>query len=171
MASIVVQIILGIVFANWFEWAAHKYVMHDLGRRWRWLSWHWMQHHRNSALNKFHDKDYLKSPFDWNSRAKEILGLALLALCVSPVSLLAPVMYATMVTWTVLYYVTHAKSHRNPEWAKKYVPWHYEHHMGQAPDANFCVVMPLWDIILGTRVYHETDQHGRLVKFGRSMRK
>lgn len=33
----------------------------------------------------------------------------------------------------------HRRSHLEPEWAKKRIPWHYDHHMNSNQDANWCV--------------------------------
>ena len=55
------------------------------------------------------------------------------------------------------YFLIHRKSHLDPSWAKKYAPWHYDHHMGKNQDANWCVTFPLWDHILGTRKHYLKD--------------
>ena len=49
------------------------------------------------------------------------------------------------------YYLVHKQSHRDAAWAKRWVPWHYDHHMGPNQHANWGVTWPLWDHILGTR--------------------
>lgn len=38
------------------------------------------------------------------------------------------------------------------EWAKKHVPWHYDHHMGKNQDANWGVTTDWVDKLLGTRI-------------------
>jgi sterol desaturase/sphingolipid hydroxylase (fatty acid hydroxylase superfamily) len=43
----------------------------------------------------------------------------------------------------------------NPEWAKKHLRWHYEHHMGKDQNKNFCVTKPWFDWIMGTRVKYD----------------
>jgi len=50
------------------------------------------------------------------------------------------------------YFYTHRRSHLSPEWAKKRIPWHYDHHMNTNQDANWCVTKPWFDYIMGTRV-------------------
>ena len=52
------------------------------------------------------------------------------------------------------------------EWAKKNIPWHYEHHMGNNQDANWGVTNSFWDLLIGTRVKYlkkgnddETDKN------------
>jgi hypothetical protein len=39
----------------------------------------------------------------------------------------------------------------SPEWAKKRIPWHYDHHMNTIQDANWCVTRPWFDYLMGTR--------------------
>ena len=39
--------------------------------------------------------------------------------------------------------------------ARKAIPWHYDHHMGKNQNMNWCVVHPLADLIMGTRRKYE----------------
>ena len=55
------------------------------------------------------------------------------------------------------YYYVHRRAHLEPEWAKKTIPWHYDHHMNSKQDANWCVTKPWFDYILGTRVISSPD--------------
>ena len=59
----------------------------------------------------------------------------------------------TIFTYIAAYYYVHVKSHMDVKWAKKWIPWHYDHHMG-GKEANWGVLLPLIDKILGTRVYY-----------------
>jgi hypothetical protein len=45
----------------------------------------------------------------------------------------------------------------DPEWGKKTIPWHYDHHMNTNQDANWCVTKPWFDYISGTRVISSAD--------------
>ena len=57
------------------------------------------------------------------------------------------------------YYTVHKKSHLEPEWARKHLSWHYDHHMGPNQHSNWCVTRPWFDHILGTREpYVGTDR-------------
>jgi sterol desaturase/sphingolipid hydroxylase (fatty acid hydroxylase superfamily) len=40
----------------------------------------------------------------------------------------------------------------DPEWARKVVPWHVDHHLGPDQDKNWCVTKPWFDWVMGTRV-------------------
>jgi sterol desaturase/sphingolipid hydroxylase (fatty acid hydroxylase superfamily) len=59
------------------------------------------------------------------------------------------------------YLYTHRKAHLDPEWAKRHLKHHYDHHMGLDQDKNWCVTRPWTDIVLGTRVDYEYDERGR----------
>lgn len=36
------------------------------------------------------------------------------------------------------YYYIHRRAHLEPDWAKRKIPWHYDHHMNSNQDANWC---------------------------------
>jgi len=149
------QIFLGVLVGNGVEWLTHKFILHGLGRRRSSaFSFHWHGHHRTVRKLAYLEPDYLKPWYDWNGRTKEIAGLAFLAALCAPVSLWAPVLYGTLVVWTFLYYHLHRLSHLNPEFGKRWMRWHYDHHMGPNQNSNWGVVLPLWDILLGTRIHY-----------------
>ena len=142
---------LAIIYSHILEWVLHKYVLHGLGKNKKspWAS-HWHIHHRRSRQNNNYDKDYIKGFFDKTVRS-EILGLGFLSILHIPTIMISPLVYFALVVCGFRYYLIHKKSHLDPEWAKKNVPWHYDHHMGKAQDKNWCIVIPICDIILGTR--------------------
>ena len=57
-----------------------------------------------------------------------------------------------MVATAAAYWFIHKKAHHDPAWALRWVPWHVEHHMAQNEEANWGVVTPWVDWIMGTRV-------------------
>ena len=143
----------GMAYGNAGEWIMHKYVLHEIGRkRDSFWSFHWKDHHKNVRRNGFRDPDYdagFKLDSTLTKEAALLLGAAAAHLPLFP---LAPGF--TLGVWTpiALYFAIHTKSHLDPEWAKKYVPWHYDHHMGKDQDANWCITYPLADYVMGTRV-------------------
>lgn len=162
MLWMALQVVLGMVLGNLLEWVVHRYFLHGVGKRPRSiLSFHWRGHHRYSRTHGFRDPDYEESLWAWNGKTKEIAALAFLAALFSPVLFLAPWVYAGMFLWIFIYYFLHSYSHQNPEWAKKWMRWHYDHHMGRFQDANWGVVTPLWDWIFGTRKHYVFDEKGR----------
>jgi hypothetical protein len=55
------------------------------------------------------------------------------------------------------YYYVHRRAHLEPDWAKRTIPWHYDHHMNSNQDANWCVTRPWFDYVMGTRVVSSAD--------------
>ena len=145
-------IALGLIYANAGEWLIHKYVLHGLGRRrssfW---SYHWHEHHRHARKLDHRDPDYERSVFRWNAQGKEALGLVTLGLAHLVLLPSAPVFVVTVELGALRYYLVHKRAHRDPEWARARLPWHYDHHMGPNQDANWCVSWPWFDWVMGTR--------------------
>ena len=144
---------LGLLAANASEWAIHKYLLHDRGRkRGSFWSFHWHEHHGESRRNGHIDRAYKRPLFrEWNGQSKEAAMLAGSALLLAPIAPVAPFFYGALVYSTVNYYRKHKRSHLDPEWARKHLPWHYDHHMGPNQHANWCVTKPWFDDIMGTR--------------------
>jgi hypothetical protein len=145
-------IALGLIYANAGEWLIHKYVLHGLGRRrssfW---SYHWHEHHRHARKLDHRDPDYERTVFRWNAQGKEALGLVTLGLAHLVLLPSAPFFVVTVELSALRYYLVHKRAHRDPEWARARLPWHYDHHMGPDQDANWCVSWPWFDWVMGTR--------------------
>jgi hypothetical protein len=157
-----VSVFLGsLVYANFGEWFIHKYVLHGLGKSkdsmW---SFHWRGHHNACRKHDMIDPAY--GPLDpvedthgpyagLTAREKEALGLATIAVVHAP--LLALSMTFVLGVWLsiIAYYYVHARSHREPGWAQKWLPWHRDHHVLKNQDQNWCVTFPLADWVMGTR--------------------
>ena len=80
------------------------------------------------------------------------MGLILLALLHSPLYFLSLPFYLGLLYGGLGYYFVHKQAHLDPEWAKKHVPWHYDHHMGKNQDANWGVTTDWVDRLMGTRI-------------------
>ena len=140
-----------LIYANFIEWFFHKYILHGMGRR-RGSLWnfHW-QHHHTVRRHGYLDPDY-QNPFSaWKPQSKEIVALLGGGIVHLPVLVVAPLVYLSLVWSGMRYYYVHRKSHLDLEWARKHVPWHYDHHMNRDMDANWCVTRPWFDHLLGTR--------------------
>ncbi len=48
------------------------------------------------------------------------------------------------------YYRVHKRSHQDPEWGRRHLPWHVDHHLGPDQNANWCVTKPWFDYVMGT---------------------
>jgi sterol desaturase/sphingolipid hydroxylase (fatty acid hydroxylase superfamily) len=143
---------IALAVSNIAEWLIHKHVLHEQGRIKRsFWSFHWHEHHRNARANGFNDPDYERPVLAWNAQGKEAIGLVGMSLAVTPLFPIAPFFVLTSYYTSYRYYRIHKKAHQNPEWARKHVPWHYDHHMGPNQDANWCVTHPWFDNVMGTR--------------------
>ena len=144
---------LGMLHANAVEWLTHKYVLHGLGKHkgsmWR---FHWAQHHRIARKNGMYDKSYEEPFWRWSARGKEIAGIFGLALLHLPLIKVAPYFTIGVLFSSGNYLYRHRKAHIDVEWGKKHMPHHWDHHMGENQDANWCVSYPWLDWVLGTRL-------------------
>ena len=143
---------LGLAAANLTEWVVHKYVLHGLGQNKKsFWSFHWHTHHGNARKNGHLDSDYTGSVFEWNGQGKEALALVAGGVAMLPLLPVAPLFTMTVAYSSWNYYRKHKRAHLDPEWARRNLPWHYDHHMGPNQHANWCVTKPWADIVLGTR--------------------
>lgn len=156
--------IAGLAIANAFEWVAHKYLLHGTPRtgKPRWspspsnMKSHW-EHHREVRKTNFEDYGYVEGLKNWRTQ-NEVLSLAV------AVGVFAPLFYPVSKGMSLAvvyaagnYYYIHRRAHLEPEWAKKQIPWHYDHHMNTNQDANWCVTKPWFDYVMGTRVISSAD--------------
>ena len=156
--------ITGIVAANAFEWFAHKYVLHGIHRKGqarfspvpKSMKSHW-EHHREVRKQEFGDDGYLEGLDNWRTR-NELISLGIVATVFSVGSYKFSKGFA-LANWycAVNYFYIHRRAHLEPEWAKKKIPWHYDHHMNSNQDANWCVTKPWFDYVMGTRVISEQE--------------
>ena len=143
---------MGLLTANFIEWSFHKHVLHGLGKK-RDSAWsfHWHEHHRNAHRYDHRDPTYERSLLGWHGQSKEALALAAGWVLTLPALPVAPLFTLTLWYSGINYYRKHKRAHRDTDWAREHLPWHYDHHMGPNPDANWCVTRPWFDDILGTR--------------------
>lgn len=156
--------VAGLIFANGFEWVAHKYILHGTHRTGkprfspvpRSMKSHW-EHHREVRKVEFHDYSYVEGVSHWRTR-NEIISLAVVASAASCIFYpFSKGMAAASIYSAVNYYYIHRRAHLEPMWAKKKIPWHYDHHMNSNQDANWCVTKPWFDYLLGTRVVSSSE--------------
>lgn len=144
---------IGVVFSNAFEWYAHKHWLHEHAKSYRNSPFFsHMRHHKRVRQLGFEDTSYNESFLnneDIYFEKTSLVGLCAVTGLVAPV---AP--FFTLGTWYSAwnYYRCHSQAHKNPDWARANVPWHYDHHMNANQDANWCVTRPWFDYIMGTRV-------------------
>lgn len=151
LIKVIIQVILGIIYASILEWFIHKWLLHYLGKRDKNSIWrfHFKQHHRDSRKYEMIDSTYLIPWYTDKARAKEVLGLFLLFLVHLPLWFYCLPFAASISLYTLGYYLVHRKSHLDKEWGKKWLPHHWKHHM-KNQEQNWCVFIPIADYIFGT---------------------
>lgn len=156
--------IAGLAVANAFEWFAHKYVLHGVHRpgqpRYspvpKSMESHWA-HHREVRKQDFSDECYVEGIDHWRTR-NELMSLAVAAGVASVVFYpFSKGMALAAIYSAGNYYYVHRRAHLEPDWAKRTIPWHYDHHMNSNQDANWCVTRPWFDYVMGTRVVSSAD--------------
>lgn len=150
---------VGIFVANGLEWYFHKVWLHEFPSQYRNSPFFThIAHHKRARLNGFHDEGYaesmLKNAEIYNEKTA-LIGLAGAATIFLPV---APFFTAGLYYGLWNYWRVHTKSHLDPEYAKKRIPWHYDHHMTSNQNANWYVTRPWFDYIMGTRVTTEVSK-------------
>jgi len=139
------------IYSNFMEWFSHKYILHGLGKKKKsFWAFHWHDHHK--LVRKRHGVDPSYNTPNSGPVLKEKIVLFVLLLAHLPLFSMIPLFYLTLVYCTWNYYNVHKKSHTDVKWAKKHVPWHYEHHMGRDQDKNWCITKDWCDRIFKTRV-------------------
>ena len=149
---------IALIFANGFEWYAHKYILHGTPRPGEpryspiptSMKSHW-QHHKIVRTTDYQDQGYEEGLSNWRTR-DEVTSLLKLTAITSLAMPVAP--FFTLGTYyaAARYFYVHRRSHLEPEWGRKTIPWHYDHHMNTNQDANWCVTRPWFDYLMGTRV-------------------
>ena len=134
--------LLGFVYSSIVEWAVHKYLFHELGKKKNSkFSFHIRAHHVDCRKNGNHDRKFSQ---------REIPGILFLLLINFPIIFFHSSFYYAMCTYGALFIIMHNVSHIWPQFGKKYIPWHWDHHM-KYQNHNFNVVAPIGDYIFGTR--------------------
>jgi hypothetical protein len=77
-------------------------------------------------------------------------GILFLLLAHLPLYYLLPYFYYALCLYGVLFILIHNFTHIWPQVGKKYIPWHWDHHM-RYQNHNFNVVAPIADYMFGTR--------------------
>ena len=142
---------IGLLIGSLVEWLAHRYILHNFSLKFLSYS-HFSVHHRNSRKNSCKDPDYLRfPPTKLSSGLSEIILLMLLSVLIVPVYSITIGLWLGMQTHIFLYYYLHRRFHLHPEWGKKWMRCHWDHHMGKDQNSNWGVTNPVFDYVFGTR--------------------
>ena len=146
---LLLQVIFGWLYGHFFEYLVHRYVLHNYKLFKFAFKNHFKTHHGISRKNHMYDKTYeniLSSKF-------EVIGLSLTAVIHFPLIFYLPYMYYTLCFSMLMYYILHKIAHTHVAWGKKYLPWHYAHHMDKNQNINWGVRLPIIDKLFKTSNY------------------
>jgi len=155
MFGIVLQVAIAWAYSHVLEYCLHRWLLHNRKRK-QWFRNHFGDHHRAARKNMMLDSKALDSLSIKGD--PEIKGLIVLALLHAPVVILYPFAYAYLVIAACTYFFVHQRAHQDFRWARNYLPWHYDHHMGKDQNMNWGVRLPWVDWIMGTRAYWKGEQ-------------
>lgn len=136
---ILLKIGLAYVYSHVLEYYAHKF-LHRFKKKNQPLAFHLREHHVQAWRNNMLDTPSFRE-------AALLGGVALLH---SPLLLLSPAAFWTLVLCAMSYLYVHYRSHMDIRWAMDNVPWHVDHHLGNQ-QANWGVRRDWIDRLLGTR--------------------
>lgn len=145
---IIFQIILGWLYGHFAEYFIHKNVLHNNTKFRKIFKRHFGTHHKISRKNEMYDVNYQKTFH--NDSLFELGGLSLLLLIHLPIIYIAPYFWLTLLFSSISYYTLHRMSHIHTAWGKKWLPWHYAHHMDKDQHKNWGVRLPIIDILFRT---------------------
>ena len=170
--SAFLQFLVAWVYGLFFEYAIHRWVLHGLGRKKSSIvSFHFYEHHSISRRRNMHDESYFSNTLKLNSKTKELVALLFALVIHVPVAIVFPWAGLAICLSIISYFFQHSKSHKNVEWARVVLPWHYDHHMGPDQNKNFGVRTDFFDRLFKTRKkYYGTrveriDYHRRIGKY------
>lgn len=144
--------IFAVIVGNFVEYIVHKYVLHGLGANKKSIwSFHWHEHHNIVRKNNGLDPSYNNKILSKGIHNKEIYSLLFGFLLILPILYISTAFFIGLTFHIFLYYFLHKQSHLNVNFCKKYMPWHYDHHMGKNQNLNWCVTFPLFDYVFKTR--------------------
>ncbi len=145
---------VGVFVANGMEWYFHKVWLHEYPMQYRKSPFFThIAHHKRARTQGFQDETYSDTVLRNADLLHEKGALVLLAGTATVFLPVAPFFTMGLYYGMWNYYRVHAKAHLDPEYARKRIPWHYDHHMTSNQNANWCVTRPWFDYIMGTRVF------------------
>ena len=145
--NIFFQLLFGWLYGHLFEYLVHRYVLHNYKNFKPAFKNHFKTHHAISRKHKMYDNVY-ENIF---SSKFEVYGLVFISIIHFPLVYYLPYSYLMLCIAAGMYYFMHKKSHTDVIWGKKWMPWHYEHHMGKNQNLNWGVRLPIFDYVFGTR--------------------
>lgn len=136
---ILLEIALAYAYSHVLEYYAHRF-LHRFKKKGQAFSFHLREHHVAAKRNDMSDAP--------SFREAALLGAV--SLLHTPLLLVSPAAFWTLIFCACSYLYVHYRSHMDLEWGKKNAPWHVDHHLGNQ-QANWGVRRDWVDRLLGTR--------------------
>ena len=146
--GMVLQILTGWLYGHLAEYFIHKHILHNNKYFKKIFKRHFGTHHKISRQSEMYDVNYQKTFH--NDSLFELGGLSLLLLVHLPIIYIAPYFWLTLLFSGISYYALHRMAHIHTAWGKRWLPWHYSHHMGKDQHKNWGVRLPIIDILFRT---------------------
>ena len=142
MVAFFVLFLFGLFYGNLLEYVIHRYIFHKMGRKKDSIfRYHLKGHHVLARKNNF---------VDLTASQVENWGLVALMVVHLPFFWFSVPFWVGINLYSVLFKLMHGVQHSNPNFTKRWMKWHWDHHMSN-PNENFGVVAPWADYIFGTR--------------------
>ena len=133
--------LVGFIQGSLIEYLVHRYLFHGLGKKKdSMFAYHLRDHHLVSRKNDFIDNKL---------SVHEAIGVVFLVALHAPALFLSTYLFAGIAFYAFLFVVLHNTIHKTPGLAKKYFPWHWNHHM-KNQNKSWNVVLPIFDVLTGT---------------------
>ena len=134
--------LLGLFYGNLLEYFIHRYVFYKLGKKKGSIfAYHLRGHHVLSKKQGFVDLTESKI---------ESIGLLLLIIIHVPLFFVNFPIWLGVTLYALAFKFIHGWQHKNPAITKKFMKWHWDHHM-KNPNKNYGVVAPWSDWLFRTR--------------------
>ena len=141
----------GWLYGHLVEYGAHRFILHNRSTFLKVaFKHHFKNHHAACKKNMNYDEKYARYTLNPMNDFEQKMLFVLLFLHL-PFLFIFPYFYYSLIASCVSYYVFHTLSHTFPAWGRKWLPWHYDHHLGSNQHLNWGVRLPIFDILLGTR--------------------
>ena len=153
--------IIGWVYGHLFEYLAHKYILHNYKLWPRFFQAHFSEHHKHTKRHGMIDPKYHEGV---TRNLREIAILSVIAISHLPLFAISPALYIAILYSLLAYFIIHALSHSVDGFGRRWVPWHYDHHLGKQSNKNWGVRLPIFDWLFGTRVFFKaTHEEARWI--------
>ena len=132
---------VGFIHGSLIEYLVHRYLFHGFGKKKDSIfAYHLRDHHLVSRRNDFIDNKL---------SVHEAIGVVFLVALHVPAFFLSLYLFAGIAFYALLFVALHNTMHKTPGLAKKYFPWHWNHHM-KNQNKSWNVVLPIFDLLTGT---------------------